>query len=107
MADLDYSTLSEEYRISALEWVDKDGAARMLDESKSVVFSQLVSKQGDIPVSRAEHAVRSSDEWKEYIEKMVQARTEANSSKVEMRFREMRFMERQSTEATARAERRL
>jgi len=78
-----------------------------LEETKSLCFSQMVAKQGDIPVSRAEHNVRSSPEWHDWIVGMVDQRSKANAAKVEMRYTEMKFMERQSMDATARSERRL
>lgn len=98
---------AEKYRLAGEAWVADDSAARLLEETKSVVFSQMVSKQGDMPVSRAEHAVRSSDDWRDFISKMVEARTKANAAKVELRYSEMKFLEWQSAAATARAERRL
>jgi len=98
---------AEAYRLAGEAWVAEDTAARLLEESKHIVFSQLVGKKGDMPVSRAEHAVRGSDDWQDFINKMVEARSKANAAKIELRYREMRFYERQSTEATARAERRL
>ena len=103
----DNETYAEHYRLAGQEWVAEDSAARLLEETKSIVFSQLVGKQGDMPVSRAEHNVRGSEEWRDFVTNMVEARTKANAAKVEMRFREMKFMERQSIDATARAERRL
>ena len=98
---------SEQYRLAGENWVADDSAARIMEETKNVVFSQMVNKQGDMPVSRAEHAVRSSDEWHEFITKMVEARTKANAAKVYLRYAEMRFFEWQSANANARAERRL
>jgi len=100
-------SLAEEYRLAGEAWVAEDSAARLLEETKSVVFSQLVSKQGDIPVSRAEHKVRGSYEWHDWVENMVKQRTKANAAKIELRYAEMRFYEMQSHEATQRAERRL
>jgi len=100
-------TYAEQYRLAGEEWVEHDAAARMLEESKSVIFSQMMSKHSDIPVSRAEHQVRSSSDWQEYIQKMVDARTNANAAKVNLRYAEMKFFEWQSASATARAERKL
>lgn len=100
-------SFAEEYRLAAEAWVAEDSAARMLEETKSLCFSQMVAQQGDIPVSRAEHKVRSSPEWEEWVKKMVEQRTKANAAKVELRYHEMKFMERQSMEATARSERRM
>ncbi len=50
---------------------------------------------------------KASSAWKDYIEKMVKAREEANLAKVKVEWIRMRFSEQQSEEATARAERRL
>jgi ATP phosphoribosyltransferase len=100
-------TTSELYRITAQRWVGLDSAASMLEESKSAYLSQKMAALGDMPVSRAELQVKASDEWKEYVTKMVNARTAANFEKVNMEFMRMRHSEQQSQEATARAERRL
>lgn len=85
----------------------EDSAARMLEETKSAVFSQMVGKQGDMPVSRAEHNVRASADWHDFLKNMVEQRTKANAAKVELKYLEMKFYERQSADATARAERRM
>lgn len=98
---------AEEYRLAAEVWVAEDSAARMMEESKSAVFSQMVGQQGDMPVSRAEHNVRASNEWHDYLKQMVEQRTKANSAKVELKYLEMKYFERQSHEATARSERRM
>lgn len=79
----------------------------MLEESKSAVFSQMIGKLGDMPVSRAEHKVRASDEWHDYLKKMVDQRSKANAAKVALKYLEMKYFERQSQEATARSERRM
>lgn len=99
--------LSEQFRIVAKRWVELDSAARMYEETKSSILSQKMVALGDMPVSRAEHQVKSSDEWIEFIKSMVNARTEANLAKVKMEWLRMKFSEQQSREATERAERRL
>jgi hypothetical protein len=99
--------ISEVFRRSAKEWVDLDNAARMLEEGKSAFLSQRMLDLGDIPVSKAELQVKASDVWQGYIDSMVKARTESNLAKVKLEYIRMRFQERMSTEATARAERKL
>lgn len=99
--------ISESYRIAAKGWVDLDGAARMLEESKSAVLAQRMAALGDMPVSKAEMAVKSSKEWSEFITQMVESRTAANLAKVKLEWLRMKFNEQQSREATERAERRL
>ncbi|MCS3690903.1 hypothetical protein ABIF26_006406 [Bradyrhizobium elkanii] len=99
--------LSEQYRLAAKSWVVLESAANLLEETKSAVLSQMMSKLGDIPVSHAERAVKSSDEWREFITKMVEARGEANMAKVKCEYIKMKFSEQQSSQATRRAEMKL
>ena len=100
--------LSEEYRIAAKEWVTADAVAALMEETKSHWFAQRVLKLGaDRPVNQREMEVKANPEWHEYITKMVEARKEANLLKVKMEWIRMRFSERQSSEATTRAEMRL
>lgn len=104
--------ISEAYRLKAAEWVEADKAATMMEETKSVVFSQMVNKEirkavGKMPHNRAEANVKASDEYKEFIEKMVLLRSEANLLKVEVEYLKMKHSENQSAEANARAEKRL
>jgi hypothetical protein len=99
--------LSEQFRLSAKEWVDLSAAADMLEESKSATLSQMMLAQGDMPVSRAEMNVKASEQWQDYIAKMVQARKSANLAKVKLEWLRMRHSEQMSIEATERAERKL
>ncbi len=99
--------ISEQYRITAKLWVDLDGAARMLESCKEPVLSQMVKRQGDVAVARAERDAKASPEWADYITKMVDARTAANLKRVQLEYLKMRHMEETSHNANARAERRL
>jgi hypothetical protein len=99
--------VSEVFRTNAKEWVELDKAARMLEECKSSFFSQRMLEQGDIPVNRAEINVKASEVWTGYLESMVKARSDANLLKVKLEYLRMRFQERMSQEANARAERKL
>lgn len=99
--------LSELYRIAAEEWVDLDGAARLLEDTKSAILAQWMSDYSDIPVSRAEAKVKSSDDWLRLVEDTVTARTKANKKKVELEYLRMKFSEEVSREATARVERKV
>jgi 23S rRNA maturation mini-RNase III len=51
--------------------------------------------------------VKSSDEWHEYVTKMVEARKQASLLKAQLEYIRMRFSEQQSHEATKRAEMKL
>ena len=98
---------SEQFRISAKDWVAKDTAANLLEESKSAVLARMISEYGDIPVNRAETNVKASERWQDYITKMVQARSEAAFAKVKCEYLRMKFQEWSSAEASKRAEMRL
>lgn len=99
--------ISEQYRLVAKAWVEADGAARLLEETKTAVLAQWVKSHGDMAVNAAEREVKSSPQWEEFIDKMVTARTQANLKKVQMEYIRMRAAEQQSTEASKRAEMRL
>lgn len=99
--------ISEEYRIIAKKWNDHDAAANLLEETKSAVLSEKMIALGDMPVSRAEMTVKASQEWRDHIEAMVDARKQANVLKCQLEYIRMRFSEQQSAEATARAERKM
>lgn len=117
--------LSEQFRLVAKAWVDADAAARLLEETKSSVFSKLVlsfqelngrslpdgAKAMEIKRAtsnaQAENMARASDEYMEHIQQMVAARDEANLRKVQMEYIRMRFSEWQSLNANARDERRM
>lgn len=99
--------ISEEYRVIAKKWVDADSAATLREETKSAFYSQLMLEHKDIPVNRAEIAVKASEAWQEYVAEMVQARKDANLLKVQLKYIEMKFYEWQSYNATRRAEMKL
>jgi hypothetical protein len=99
--------ISEQFRIVAKQWVAADTAAHMLEECKSAVLSQQMHALGDMPVSRAELEIKASDEWTEYLRKMVEARGKANLLKVQCEYLRMKSSEQMSHEASARAEMRL
>ncbi len=98
---------SERFRISAKDWVEKDGAARLLEESKTAVLAQKMKSLGDKPAAHAERDVKASEEWADYIKKMVDARTAANLAKVRTDYMRMKFSEWISMDATRRAEMKL
>lgn len=99
--------ISEQYRIVAKQWVEADAAADLLEESKSAFLAQLMTKEGDLPVSRAEMNVKASEEWTGYIKRMVEARQRANLLKVKLEFLRMKFSEWNSEAANRRAEMKL
>ena len=99
--------ISEQYRIVAKACVEADSAANLLEETKSAVLARMMLSYGDMPVSRAEMASKGSNDWREFITKMVEAREKASLLKVKLEYIRMKFHEWQSTEASRRAEMRL
>ena len=94
--------LSERIGRAQRKWVDLDAAARLLESTKSAVFSQMVVALGDMPVSRAENAVRASAEWIDHVEKVEKARTAANHARVELDYLKNQLVEWQSFAADER-----
>lgn len=98
---------SEQFRLAAKDWVEKDAAASLLEETKSAVLSQHMIALGDIPVSHAEREVKASPTWGDFVKDMVAARKAANLAKVRCEYLRMKYGEWQSFEATKRAEMKL
>ena len=107
MNDQSNLPISEQYRLIAKQYVDADSAANLLEESKSAVLAKMMVARGDMPVSRAEMLVKASDEWTDYITKMVRAREAAALLKAQCEFIRMKFQEWSSENANRRAEMRL
>ncbi len=99
--------ISEQYRLVAKRWVDAEAAASILEDTKSAFLSQRMAALGDMAVSKAEMTVKASDEWKQFIGGMIEARKSANLLKVQLEYLRMRSGEWQSAEATRRAEMKL
>lgn len=99
--------LSEVWKEAADDWVDKDGAARMLEETKTLRFAQKTAALGDIPVNRAEQTVKASKDWWDEVVNIVNSRTEANKAKVYAESVKMRHSEHMNEDANHRAESRL
>lgn len=99
--------LSEQYAAIAEAWVDADAAANLLEDCKSAFLSQKMQLMAGQPLNRAEALVKSSPEWRDYIEKMVNARKQANLLKVQMETLRMRHSEWMSEDANNRIQSRL
>ena len=88
---------SELYREAYERWVSLDARARMLEDTKSIFFSQLCTDfAGDFPgygVAKVEQKVKASDRYEQFVRSMVDARTEANKAKVAVEVARMRYWE--------------
>lgn len=89
--------ISEQFRIVALHYVDADGAASLLEELKTTTLADMKTKLmleiGDMPDSKAERIVKSTPEWREYITKMVGARSQAHKLRLQLEFLRMKERE--------------
>lgn len=97
---------SERFRLAAEDWVEKDAAARLLEETKTAVLAQRIQAEGDKAYNKAERDVKASRAWHDYLKKMVDAKTASNKAKMRLEFLRMEYFEYQGKEATARSERR-
>ena len=108
MRDGENRPYSELVREAAEDWCDKDAAARMLEECKTAFLEKRKNELDmDMPDSHRERIVKASDEWRDYLVKMVRARTAANRAKINLTYIETKGWESRSSEATKRAEMRL
>jgi hypothetical protein len=105
--------LREEWRLSAVDWVNaEDAASRAEDERKEfldVLASTLVEQNIDRKMSQiaAERLAKKSDGYKSRKEAAHTLRYEANCAKIAMMNADRVYWQYVSAEATARAERRM
>lgn len=96
----------EQFRVAALDWVDKHAAAELLEETKTATLAQKTQPliKAGTAVNKAEIEVKATDEWHQYLEEMVAARKAANRAKAKMEYVRMRFKEHEAKNYAARAE---
>lgn len=99
--------ISSQWYEAAQEWVALESAASLLEDTRSAVLAQRIAMQGDIPVSRAEHNVKATAEWRDHLGKVNAARTAANKAKIKAEWLKMKAFEAASQEATERTQARL
>lgn len=104
--------LSEQFRLKALQWVEADKIASIMEEMKSVRLAQHIQNmfretKGKLTHAEAERTVKANPKWEQEIRDMVAARTNANRLKVELEALRIQHAENQSFEANRRAEMKL
>ena len=98
--------LSEQFRLAAEDWRDKEAAAKLLESTREAWRArkmQIITGS----VAAAKRDVEASDWYMKYVEEMLKARGEADKAWVGVQFIQMQFQEWQSAEANRRAEMRL
>lgn len=105
----DRDRMREEWRISALAWVEADDKASRAEEGRSIFLNELLNSliEAGQKKTDAERIARTCDQWKSYLRKMHELRRLANLARIEERNRDRIYWESVSTEANARAERRM
>ena len=105
--DGDNRPWSEQFRIAGERWADLEAAADLLETTKSSVLAQRCAELGDIPVNRAEQQVKASRNWIDHLNKIAEARRQANRAKIELDYIRMKFYEANGQDANRRAELRM
>lgn len=85
--------LSDNYLDAAMNWVEADTTAALLEDMKPSVMAQQIEAMDDLPMNRAEQKVRASKTWAQLLQKISKARREANVCKVHMEYAKMRMAE--------------
>lgn len=97
---------SEIYREAYERFVALDAKARLLEDTKSVVFAQMCSEMmGDFPgysVAKVEQRIKACDRWEQHVRAIVDSRTKANEAKVAVEVARMRSWEQSQDRADER-----
>lgn len=88
------------------QWADMDAAASALEETAKSVLGKLVLENASdgMPIGKAEHAARATTEYREHVDKMVEARRKANRARVRWIVGQSHVELMRSLESTRRAE---
>lgn len=105
----DRDRMREEWRLSAVAWVEADDKASRAEEGRSIFLNELLNSliEAGQKKTDAERIARTSDAWRSYLRKMHELRRLSNLAKIEMQDKDRRYWESVSMEANARAERRM
>lgn len=86
------------------EWVDKESAAELLEETKKTILARLAIKADATSVAAKEQEALANPAYELHITKMVSAREEANRAKVRYDAVKVLAEMRRTQESTRRAE---
>lgn len=105
-APIDPAVLAHELSKRGETWADANAAAEALEETKATVLSQIAVGriQGGDSAAKAELFARGSEEYRDHISKMVEARRAANRARVRFDTYKAYIELVRSAESTRRAE---
>ena len=100
-------SIAERFRLVAEEWADKDAAYYLLDNTRTSIVGELVlgAMAEGATGTKAEHMARSSESYREHVQKTADAKREAGVLRARMEYLKMRFSMWNSADANARKER--
>ena len=94
----------ERWRLRAAEWLDAQQAADLLRETKNDVFAEIKSRQDGKSEAERDRLARTSDEWREFRNEMIEAESQARRLRMRMKYEEMLFDAWRTEAANARQE---
>jgi hypothetical protein len=95
---------AENYRLKAEAWAIADGEARRLEEMRKIVLSEIKSRSDKKTEAAKETAALASAEYRRCVMEGVEARTQANILKGEVKALELSLEIWRTRESTKRAE---
>jgi hypothetical protein len=105
----DRDRLREEWRLISKNWSHAEDNARRLEEGRKILMSELklaLIKAGS-RTTLAEDEARTSEQFKQYVRRMHDARRVANDLKIEMENADRLYWSNVTGEANERTERRM
>lgn len=104
MSDFDPEAIYRRLEAAGDDWVDKNAAAEMLEETKKSLLAELMNKSLLSSVSARESCALADPVFRLHVTNMVTARKEANRARV--RYDSVRVLAemRRTQESTRRAE---
>lgn len=100
---------SEQCRLLALDFAEKDSTADVLEEQKKIIFAELVNfyRATEKAISAAEYQARADERYRQIEAQRANAKTAANIAKAELKSKELAFEFWRTREATKRQEMKL
>ena len=103
--------LSEQVRVSERHWAMCEDKAARFEEGRSIIMAEmkikLVEEKLAKSMAAAEDMARASEQWKNYVRKMHDARREANEARADWRALDRSYWGHVSLEAGERAQMRM
>lgn len=103
MSDFNPEEIYERLRMAGEDWVDKDAAANLLEETKKTVLAELMGGFQGSSAERERNALADSA-YRLHLTKMNAARKEANRAKVKYDSMKVLAEMRRTQESTRRHE---